>query len=60
MTTITINCPTTWYLRCEWIDKNCIGRVDATIWGMWQIGLDDIFYEVDDYDAVLYYLIWGS
>jgi hypothetical protein len=58
MTRITISCPITWYERCEWIAKNCENYVDKTEWGMWQIGQDDIYYELEEKDAVWYYLKW--
>lgn len=55
---ITISCPITWHSRVTWIEKNCYGAVDRTCWAAWQIGYDDIYYEVNDCDAMFYYLIW--
>ena len=58
MTRVTISCPITWWERCKWIETNCKNYVDKTEWGMWQIGQDDIYYEVEEKDAIWYYLKW--
>lgn len=59
MTTVTITCPITWYERCEWIEKHCKNYIDNTNWSMWQIAQDDIYFEVEEKDAIWYWLIWG-
>lgn len=57
---ITITCPITWHARCTWLTDHCPGRVDNTNWGMWQVGLDNVYFAVDDDVALLYYLVWGT
>ncbi len=59
MTRITIRCPITWWERCDWIAKHCIDWKDCTCWAAWQIGYDDIYFDLRDEDAVLFRLIWG-
>ena len=58
MTTIKITCPITWFEQCKWIYKNCKNYQDNTNWGMWNIGLDDVYFELEDYDAIRFILIW--
>lgn len=58
MTTVTITCPISWWERCQWIYKNCTDPVDRTNWAMWQIGQGDIYFEVEDQDAVWFTLKW--
>lgn len=59
MTRITIKCPVTWYHQCDWIRDNCKGYVDRTCWQAWQIGFDDIYYDLEDYDAIMFLLRWS-
>ena len=59
MTKITISCPITWWEQCKWIEQNCKNYVDRTNWGMWQISQDDIYFEVEDKDAVWFTLMWS-
>lgn len=59
MTRITISCPITWYHRCDWIEKNCENYTDLTNWSMWQIGQDDIYFLLEDKDAVWFTLVWS-
>jgi hypothetical protein len=59
MSRITITCPITWWERCNWVAENCKGYKDATCWSAWNIGYDDIYFEVNDKDAMWYHLIWG-
>ena len=59
MTRVRISCPTTWWKQCNWIEKNCKNYVDKTEWAAWQIGYDDIYYEVEDRDAVWFNLKWS-
>jgi len=58
MTSVRINCPITWYMQCDWIYKNCKHWVDNTQWAAWQIGHDDIYFELEDKDAVWFTLRW--
>ena len=58
MTRVTISCPITWYERCSWIEANCKNYKDITNWGMWQISQDDIYFLLEDKDAVWFTLIW--
>jgi len=58
MTRITINCPITWYIQCDWIRDNCKNWVDRTDWAAWQIGFDDIYFDLKEYDAVWFTLVW--
>jgi hypothetical protein len=58
VTRVTITCPITWHERCTWIEKNCKNYVDKTNWSLWQIGQDDIYFDVEDKDAVWYNLMW--
>ena len=59
MTTITISCPITWYTQCEWIYANCTNPVDKTCWAAWQIGYDNIYFELEDKDATMFLLKWA-
>ena len=59
MTSITISCPITWWKQCEWIEKNCKNPVDKTCWAAWQIGYDDIYFELEDRDAFWFNLNWS-
>jgi hypothetical protein len=59
MTTVTIKCPITWYEQCDWIYSNCKNWVDRTYWSEWQIGYDDIYFELEDQDAILFLLRWS-
>lgn len=59
LVTVTITCPTTWWERCDWIEKNCKNPQDTTSWAAWQIGQDDIRFIVSKRDAIMYYLHWG-
>lgn len=56
--TITISCPTTWYIQCDWIRENCRHWCDCTEWALWQIGLDDIRFQLSDEDATIFLLRW--
>ena len=58
MTKITITCPITWYKQCDWIEANCKNYKDITNWSMWQIGQDDIYFLLEDKDAVWFKLMW--
>lgn len=58
MTTITITCRTTWQARTDWIRENCRGYLEHTNWALWSMGLDDIYFQVEDKDAVWYQLVW--
>lgn len=58
MTKITISCPITWWERCKWIETNCKNYKDTTNWGMWQISQDDIYYLLEDKDAIMFALKW--
>lgn len=59
MTKITINCPITWYEQCDWIKHNCKNYTDMTNWGMWQISQDDIYFLLEDADAIWFALRWA-
>jgi hypothetical protein len=59
MIRVTITCPITWHERCTWIEKNCKNYVDRTNWSMWQISQDDIYFDLEDNDAVLFLLRWA-
>ena len=59
MTRVTISCPVTWYKQCDWIIKNCKDWEDLTCWAAWQIGYDDIYYNLKDEDATIFKLIFG-
>lgn len=59
MTKVTISCPTTWYHRCDWIEANCKNYKDLTNWSMWQIGQDDIYFLLEDKDALWFTLVWS-
>ena len=59
MTKVTITCPITWWERCKWIETNCNNHKDMTNWAMWQIGQDDIFYLLEDKDAMMFILRWA-
>ena len=59
MTIVTIKCPITWYEQCEWIYNNCKYYKDQTVWWIWQIGYDDIYFELDDRDAIMFTLVWS-
>lgn len=56
--TLIITDRITWWERCEWIKANCDDAQDWTNWALWQIGQDDIIYNVKDHDAIIYYLVW--
>lgn len=58
MTRITICCPLTWYKQCDWIRANCKNWKDDTCWAAWQIGYDDIYFWLENEDALLFKLIW--
>lgn len=58
MTKIRINCPITWYDQCDWIRDNCKDWIDETCWAAWQIGIDDIYFNLQDEDAVWFMLRW--
>lgn len=58
MITVTITCRTTWQVRADWIREHCPGYLERTNWPMWSLGLDDIYFEVDEKDAAWYYLVW--
>lgn len=59
MTRVTISDPIRWYEQCDWIEKNCKNYKDKTEWSAWQIGYDDIYFELEDSDAVWFTLIWS-
>jgi hypothetical protein len=59
MTRITVTCPITWSEQCTWIRNNCLGAIDRTEWSAWNIGLDYIYFDVQDSDAIIYKLIWN-
>lgn len=59
MIQVTIKCPITWYKQCDWIRDNCVEWEDKTCWAAWQIGFDDIYFMLNDEDAILFKLIWG-
>jgi hypothetical protein len=56
--TIIITDRITWWERCEWIKTNCTVYKDRTNWDLWQIGLDDIIFDINERDAIIYYLRW--
>lgn len=58
MTRVTIKCPITWHERCTWIETNCKNYKDETNWSLWQIGQDDIYYWLQDKDAMMFALRW--
>jgi hypothetical protein len=59
MTTIVrITDPINWYQRFDWLQQNSTVFGDYTNWGAWQVGLDDIYVQVDDVSATMYYLGW--
>jgi hypothetical protein len=57
--TVTISCPTTWYIQCDWIRENCRHWSDLTEWALWQIGMDDIYFQLSDEDAIIFLLRWA-
>lgn len=59
MITVTIKCPKNWYKQCDWIYANCRNYKDKTCWSEWQIGYDDIYFELEDNDAVMFMLRWS-
>lgn len=59
MTRITISCPITWYLQCDWIRNNCKNWKDDTCWAAWQIGYDDIYFDLEEADAIEFLLRWS-
>lgn len=60
MTRIKINCPVTWFRQCDWIYKNCKEWHDETCWAAWQIGYDDIYFLLNNRDAMMFYLMWNE
>lgn len=58
MTSVTITCRITWHEQCEWVKNNCKNYTDLTNWGLWQLGLDDIIFLMEDKDAVWFNLVW--
>ena len=52
MTSVTITCRVTWHEQCSWIQANCKDYIDLTNWSLWQLGLDDIVFLVEDKDAI--------
>ncbi len=58
MNTVKIDCPITWYDQVEWIRKNCINWIDETNWAGWQIGINDIYFQLTDKDAIIFLLVW--
>jgi hypothetical protein len=59
MTTIVrITDPINWYQRFDWLQQNSTVFGDYTNWSAWQVGLDDIYVQVDDVSATMYYLGW--
>lgn len=59
MTTVSIICPVSWWEQTEWIRNNCSEYQDLTNWAAWQIGLDDIYFNLCDEDAIMFVLKWG-
>lgn len=59
MTKVTIKCPINWWYQCDWIEKNCENWEDKTCWAAWQIGYDDIYFWLEDEDAVAFKLKFG-
>lgn len=59
MIKVTITCPITWYKQCDWIEKHCKNYEDKTNWGMWQIGQDDIYFLLEDNEAIWFTLMWS-
>jgi hypothetical protein len=57
-TVVRISCPVTWYKQCDRIYANCTNPQDKTCCAAWQSGSDDIYFELDDQDAVLFVLTW--
>ena len=58
MTKVSITCPTTWFNQYDWIRDNCKEYIDDTNWDAWQIGLDDIYFYINETDAILFTLLW--
>jgi len=58
MTSVTITCRITWHEQCSWIQTNCKNYIDLTNWSLWQLGLDDIVFLVEDKDATWFRLMW--
>ena len=61
MAEITITCPITWFIQCEWIKNNCVDWVCNTNWQAWSIGIEgeDIHFSLREEDAVIFKLMWG-
>jgi hypothetical protein len=57
--TLVITDRITWWERCEWIKENCPDAQDWTNWDLWQLGQDDIIYNIREQDATFYYLRWA-
>jgi hypothetical protein len=58
-TVVCISCRITWHEQCEWIRTNCKNPVDQTIWWQWNIGYEDIYFELEEQDATLFKLRWA-
>lgn len=57
--TVVITDRITWWERCEWIKHNCPKSEDWTNWDLWQIGQDDIIFNMPEEEAIIYKLMWG-
>jgi hypothetical protein len=60
MKLVKITCPKTWFEKVNWIYDNCDHYIDSTNWGMWQIGQEDIYLLLEDYDAAFFRLKFGE
>lgn len=58
MKLVTITCPTTWHDQIQWIRSNCERYHDGTNWAAWQIGMDYIYFVLEDPDAMMFKLRW--
>lgn len=58
MTTVCISDPVHWHERISWLKANSEEFSDSTNWAAWQVGMDDIYVEVDSFSAMMYYLRW--
>lgn len=59
-TRIVITCPINWWQQIQWIYKNCENVTDSTNWQMWQIGLQDVYFDLQEEDAIMFRLIWAQ
>lgn len=60
MIKIKITSPTKWHEQCMWIESNCKNWIDETEWAAWQVGISDIYFWLEEEDAILFRLVWGK